>query len=98
MLVQPLQPREFKLEKGLQAILGGRTYSNEEELTKELLLGCLIQKHEEVFAVKTFDANVQMLSGDVQFSVKIDNRDNSVDDLKRVIQKAHGTPTSTKPH
>lgn len=71
------QPRTcLKLSEGFRTFIGGRKYCQEEELTRDVLLGYLYHS-EHVRKVQLFRVGVHSMDGE-EFSVTLDEDENQV--------------------
>ena len=74
----------------LRGLLGGSTFVKQSELSREVLLSYAIQKG-DVVPVTLFTVTVQNFSGSI-FDVNMEEKQNSVKQLKLLIQEEQGTP------
>jgi hypothetical protein len=80
---------EWKLnDEELRCMFGGRKYIFEQDLTREVLLGYLLQSR-AAEKVNRFDVKIVMLSSDV-LEVKVDNTENKVWQVKKLLEEQHG--------
>ena len=71
-------------------MLGGSKYVKQSELSREVLLSYVIQKG-DVVPVTLFTVTVEPLAGDI-FDVQMEEKQNSVKQLRLLIQQEQGTP------
>ena len=83
-------PEDVRLGAVLRGLLGGSKYVKQSELSREVLLSYAIQKG-DVVPVTLFTVTVQNFGGSI-FDVKIEEKQNSVKQLKLLIQEEQGTP------
>ena len=80
----------MRLCAALRGLLGGSKYVKQSELSREVLLSYAIQKG-DVVPVTLFTVTVQTFGGSI-FDVKMEEKQNSVKQLKLLIQEEQGTP------
>ena len=84
------KPVQFRLSKEMQELTqSGSKYASAASLTKEALIERL-KAMGELTAVKLVEVRVQTLDA-ASFSVQIDDKANSVGDLKGAIEESEGT-------
>ena len=84
------KPVHFRLSKEMQELTqSGSKYASAASLTKEILIERL-KALGELVAVKVVEVRVQTLDA-ASFSVQIDDKANSVGDLKGAIEESEGT-------
>ena len=84
------KPVHFRLSKEMQELTqSGSKYASAASLTKEILIRRL-KAMGELVAVKVVEVRVQTLDA-ASFSVQIDDKANSVGDLKGAIEESEGT-------
>ena len=84
------EDQDVRLCAGLRGLLGGSKYVKQSELSREVLLSYAIQKG-DVVPVTLFTVTVEPLAGDI-FDVKMEEKQNSVKQLRLLIQQEQGTP------
>ena len=84
------EDQDVRLGAALRGLLGGSKYVKQSEPSREVLLSYAIQKG-DVVPVTLFTVTVQPLAGDI-FDVKMEETQNSVKQLKLLIQQEQGTP------
>ena len=84
------EDQDVRLCAALRGLLGGSKYVKQSELSREVLLSYAIQKG-DVVPVTLFTVTVQNFGGSI-FDVKIEEEQNSVKQLKLLIQEEQGTP------
>ena len=80
----------MRLCAALRGLLGGSKYVKQSELSREVLLSYAIQKG-DVVPVTLFTVTVEPLAGDI-FDVQMEEKQNSVKQLRLLIQQEQGTP------
>ena len=84
--------QEWKInDSELKSLLGDRKYVEEQDLTRDILLACLCRSN-AVEKVSRFPVKVTTLSSDA-FEVKVDNTENHVWQIKKVIEEQQGFKT-----
>ena len=84
------EDQDVRLCAALRGLLGGSKYVKQSELSREVLLSYAIQKG-DVVPVTLFTVTVEPLAGDI-FDVKMEEKQNSVKQLRLLIQQEQGTP------
>ena len=84
------EDQDLRLSAALRGLLGGSKYVKQSELSREVLLRYAIQKG-DVVPVTLFTVTVQNFGGSI-FDVKMEEKQNSVKQLKLLIQEEQGTP------
>ena len=84
------EDQDVRLCTALRGLLGGSKYVKQKELTREVLLSYAIQKG-DVVPVTLFTVTVEPLAGDT-FDVEMEEKQNSVKQLRLLIQQEQGTP------
>ena len=84
------EDQDVRLCAVLRGLLGGSKYVKQSELSREVLLSYAIQKG-DVVPVTLFTVTVQNFGGSI-FDVKMEDTQNSVKQLKLLIQEEQGTP------
>ena len=84
------EDQDVRLCAALRGLLGGSKYVKQSELSREVLLRYAIQKG-DVVPVTLFTVTVQNFGGSI-FDVKMEEKQNSVKQLKLLIQEEQGTP------
>ena len=84
------EDQDVRLCAVLWGLLGGSKYVKQSELSREVLLSYAIQKG-GVVPVTLFTVTVEPLAGDI-FDVKMEEKQNSVKQLRLLIQEEQGTP------
>jgi len=84
------EDQDVRLCAALRGLLGGSKYVKQSELSREVLLSYAIQKG-DVVPVTLFTVTVEPLAGDI-FDVKMEEKQNSVRQLRLLIQQEQGTP------
>jgi hypothetical protein len=79
---------DVRLSKGLQDLLGGQQYVKMRELAKEVILAHLLANG-DVVAVNLL--HVEVVHNGNSFKVTMDDTENDVARLKRLVQDQHGT-------
>ena len=79
---------DVKLSQELRELMGGRTYVEEEELTRDVLLEWA-KRQGAVKEVNLISVTVQSMGG-TETEVKLEDSDNTVRSLKRNIQESQG--------
>ena len=80
----------MRLCAALRGLLGGSKYVKQSELSREVLLSYAIQKG-DVVPVTLFTVTVEPLAGGI-FDVQMEEKQNSVKQLRLLIQQEQGTP------
>ena len=88
------EDQDVRLGAALRALLGGSKYVKQSELSREVLLSYAIQKG-DVVPVTLFTVTVQNFGGSI-FDVRMEEKQNSVKQLKLLIQEEQGTPLSSQ--
>ena len=84
------EDQDVRLCAALRGLLGGSKYVKQSELSRKVLLSYAIQKG-DVVPVTLFTVTVEPLAGDI-FDVKMEKKQNSVKQLRLLIQQEQGTP------
>ena len=84
------EDQDVRLCAALRGLLGGSKYVKQSELSREVLLSYAIQKG-DVVPVTLFTVTVEPLAGDI-FDVQMEEKQNSVKQLRLLIQQEQGTP------
>ena len=84
------EDQDVRLCAALRSLLGGSRYVKQSELSREVLLSYAIQ-NEDALPVTLFTVTVEPLAGDI-FDVQMEEKQNSVKQLRLLIQQEQGTP------